>query len=108
VPDLAAATAIVNGSSALGSVWPEMEWDGSNARRREIWAGGSYVDAVIAVIARQTIVLTTGPQWERLRPCLAPGCAYFFVKDHVHRQWCSPLCGNRARVARHAQRHRGG
>jgi predicted RNA-binding Zn ribbon-like protein len=108
VPDVTAATAIINSSSALGSVWPEVEGEGSTARRREVWAGGEYVDAVIAVIARQTIDLATSPQWDHLRPCLAPGCAYFFVKDHVRRQWCSPICGNRARVARHAQRHRSG
>jgi predicted RNA-binding Zn ribbon-like protein len=106
VPDATSATAIVNESSALSSVWTEMEWEGSTALRRDVWVGESYAEAVISVIARQTIELSTSPDWERLRPCLAPGCAYFFIKDHVHRQWCSPLCGNRARVARHAERHR--
>lgn len=108
VPDAAAATAIVNSSSALGLVWPELDWEGPTARRREVWAGREYLDALIAVIARQAIDLTVSPQWDRLHPCLAPGCAYFFVKDHMRRQWCSPPCGNRARVARHAHRHRTG
>jgi predicted RNA-binding Zn ribbon-like protein len=107
VPDVAAAMTIINSASAVSSVWPELEWDDSTARRRDVWAGGDYVDAFIAVIARQTIDLSISPQWDRLRPCLAPGCAYFFVKDHVRRQWCAPHCGNRARVARHTQRHRG-
>lgn len=106
VADVASATAIVNDSSALSSVWTELEWEGSTAVRRDAWMGGSLADAVIAVIARQTIELCTSPEWERLRACLAPGCAYYFVKDNVRRQWCSPLCGNRARVARHAERHR--
>jgi predicted RNA-binding Zn ribbon-like protein len=108
VPDVGTATSIVNDSSALSSVWTEMEWEGSTARRRDAWIGGSFAEAVIAVIARRMIDLCASPEWERLRPCLAPGCAYFFVKDNVRRQWCSPHCGNRARVARHAERHRNG
>jgi predicted RNA-binding Zn ribbon-like protein len=93
VPDVTAAMTIINSASAVSSVWPELEWDDSTARRRDVWAGGDYVDAFIAVIARQTIDLSISPQWDRLRPCLAPGCAYFFVKDHVRRQWCAPHCG---------------
>ena len=107
VPDVAAAMTIINDTSALSSVWPELEWDDSTARRRDVWAGGKYVDAFIAVLARQTIDLSTSAEWDRLRPCLAPGCSYFFVKDHARRQWCGPHCGNRARVARHTKRHRG-
>jgi predicted RNA-binding Zn ribbon-like protein len=108
VPDVVSATAVVNDSSALSSIWTELEWEASTARRRDAWKGGSFAEAVIAVIARRTIELCTSPEWERLRPCLAPACAHFFLKDNVRRQWCSPLCGNRARVARHAERHRNG
>ncbi len=39
-----------------------------------------------------------------LRACLAPACVLYFVKDHALREWCSPACGNRARVARHYAR----
>ncbi|MGH3637759.1 MAG: CGNR zinc finger domain-containing protein [Mycobacterium sp.] len=106
VRDVAAAMTIVNTSSALGWVWPEMQWHGSTALRRDVWTGGTYADALTTLIARQSTDLITSPQWDRLRPCLAPGCAYFFLKDHLRREWCSPPCGNRARVARHAQRHR--
>ncbi|MCK0093471.1 hypothetical protein HCA61_21480 [Rhodococcus sp. HNM0563] len=38
-----------------------------------------------------------------VRACPAPGCILFFVKSHPRREWCSPVCGNRARVARHAR-----
>ncbi|MDV3127101.1 CGNR zinc finger domain-containing protein [Mycobacterium sp. 21AC1] len=108
VPDAAAATDIVNSSSALGLVWPEVDCAGPTAQRRDVWAGREYLDALITVIARQTIDLAVSPQWGQLHPCLAPGCAHFFVKDQMRRQWCSPHCGNRARVARHAHRHRTG
>jgi predicted RNA-binding Zn ribbon-like protein len=107
VPDVAAAMTIINSTSSLNSVWPELEWEDSTARRRDVWAGGTYLDALCAVLARQTIDLSTSAQWDRLRPCLAPGCAYFFTKDQARRQWCAPHCGNRARVARHTQRHQG-
>ncbi|MEU1601426.1 CGNR zinc finger domain-containing protein [Streptomyces sp. NPDC005708] len=40
-----------------------------------------------------------------MRPCLAPNCLLFFVKNHARREWCSPACGNRVRVARHYRRH---
>ncbi|MET9049418.1 CGNR zinc finger domain-containing protein, partial [Streptomyces sp. NPDC004362] len=36
---------------------------------------------------------------------LAPNCLLFFVKNHARREWCSPTCGNRMRVARHHRRH---
>ena len=107
VPDVVTAMTIINSTSSLSSVWPELEWEDSTARRRDVWAGGTYLDALCAVLARQMIDLSTSTQWDRLQPCLAPACAQFFVKDHVRRQWCGPNCGNRARVARHTQRHQG-
>ena len=96
---------IVNRMSAMGSVWPELTADGPSLTRREGWAGGSFVDAMMSVIARETVELIVSPQWRQLRPCVAPGCAYYFVKDSSRREWCSAVCGNRARVARHAHRH---
>jgi predicted RNA-binding Zn ribbon-like protein len=105
VPDQSAAMSIVNRASATNSVWPELISDGGALSRRDVWIGGSFVDAVIAVIARETIELIVSPQWQLLRPCIAPGCAYYFLKEHFRREWCSAVCGNRARVARHAQRH---
>lgn len=41
---------------------------------------------------------------ERIRACPAPGCILFFEKAHPRREWCSATCGNRARVARHADK----
>jgi predicted RNA-binding Zn ribbon-like protein len=113
VPDGSTATSIVNTASAMSTVWPELRPDGGTllrrnvmaGLRRDVTAGDSFVDALTTVIAQQAIYLVTSPQWELLRPCVAPGCAYFFMKTH-RREWCSAACGNRARVARHTQRHR--
>lgn len=104
VLDKSTAISILNATAAVSFVCPELFVDDTELARRDAWVGGSFVDAFTAVIAREAIELTTSPQWQLLRPCIAPGCAYYFVKDHFRREWCSPLCGNRARVARHAQR----
>jgi predicted RNA-binding Zn ribbon-like protein len=106
VPDQTTAISIVNAALATSSVRPELVLDGPTPIRYDLWDGGSFVDALTAVIARETMELVISPQWQQLRPCVAPGCAYYFVKDHFRREWCSAVCGNRARVARHAQRHR--
>jgi len=58
------------------------------------------------VIATLGVELLAGAERSRLRACLAPNCVLYFVKEHTRREWCSPNCGNRARVARHYQRHR--
>jgi predicted RNA-binding Zn ribbon-like protein len=110
VPETSTATSIVNTASAMSAVWPELRPDGRTSFGRTLLcrdaaAGDSFVDALTTVIAQQAIYLVTSPQWDLLRPCIAPGCAYYFMKTH-RREWCSAVCGNRARVARHAQRRR--
>ena len=42
VPDVTTAMTIINNTSGLSSVWPELQWDDSTARRRDVWAGGTY------------------------------------------------------------------
>lgn len=53
-------------------------------------------------------MLFAGPDQERLKACLAPGCVLYFMQNHPRREWCSAGCGNRARVARHYRRHHHG
>ena len=106
VPDQSTAVEIVNAACAAGFVRSELVVDRLKPTRRDVWIKGSFADAVTAVIASETIDLVTSEQWDRLRPCVAPGCAYYFVKEHFRQQWCSAVCGNRARVARHAQHRR--
>jgi predicted RNA-binding Zn ribbon-like protein len=96
---------ILNTASAMSTVRPEVQPDGRTLMRQDVVAGVSFADALTTVIARQAFYLVTSPQWDLLRHCTAPGCAYFFMKTR-RREWCSAVCGNRARVARHAQRHR--
>lgn len=106
VPDRGSAVQIVNSACARGLVRPELTVQRGEVSRRYVWVGPSFAEAVIELLANETIELVCSPQWDCLRPCVAPGCAYYFVKEHFRQQWCSAVCGNRARVARHAQRHR--
>jgi predicted RNA-binding Zn ribbon-like protein len=88
----------------LATASPELVWPADGHPARAYRARGT-AGLAVELIAHQGVELLTGPGAERLRPCLAPNCLLFFVKDHARREWCSPGCGNRARVARHYQRH---
>ncbi|WP_433382573.1 CGNR zinc finger domain-containing protein [Actinoplanes sp. CA-142083] len=103
-PELTRRKAIAT-LNALARTWPEIVWPDDGEPSRAFRADGAG-DLAVAVIARQGVELFAGPGRERLRPCLAPNCLLFFVKDHARREWCSAGCGNRARVARHYQRRR--
>jgi predicted RNA-binding Zn ribbon-like protein len=59
-----------------------------------------------AHVARGSLALLTEPVRSQLRLCDAPNCVRFFLKQHPRQEWCTPACGNRARVARHYARHR--
>lgn len=81
------------------------------AQARLIWPDGGLPERTLrgpaaGVIATMGLELLAGAERGRLRACLAPNCVLYFVKEHTRREWCSPSCGNRARVARHYQRHR--
>ncbi|MFG3720706.1 CGNR zinc finger domain-containing protein [Streptomyces massasporeus] len=63
-------------------------------------------DDLTAALAHAVIAFLTGPDRDRLRACHAPRCVRYFLKEHPRQEWCKPSCGNRARVARHHQRHK--
>ena len=89
--------------NSLARARPQLVWPAERAFRVD----GTADDLAAGLIAYQGVELFTGADRDRLRPCLAPNCSLFFVKDQNRREWCSPECGNRARVARHYQRHHG-
>ncbi len=91
----------INAASARAPMYPEL--DCSGAARPRVRMSGSA--ASLAAVARSAIDLAGGPARERLRVCGAPGCPRLFVATNP-RRWCSESCGNRARVARHYERHR--
>ncbi|MFC9976307.1 CGNR zinc finger domain-containing protein [Spirillospora sp. NPDC127200] len=94
----------LNEAAAAAPSWPRLSWTGGPAVQ-EVTAAPP-VDAVLAVIAASAMEVFGGPQRSALSACGGPGCVLFFVRRHPRRAWCSPGCGNRARVSRHYERHR--
>jgi predicted RNA-binding Zn ribbon-like protein len=78
--------------------------DGSPMVERVSRGGPAAV--VDAEFARSALVLLDGPDRDLLRRCQAPDCILFFLQQDPRQHWCSPGCGNRARVARHRARQR--
>ena len=60
---------------------------------------------LIGAVARDLIRLASAHA--HLQRCRAPGCGMVYLVSRAKQTWCSPSCGNRARVSRHAQRQRG-
>jgi predicted RNA-binding Zn ribbon-like protein len=60
-----------------------------------------------ALLAEAVADLLTDPAINEVRQCAAQDCVLLFMPGHPRRQWCSATrCGNRARVARHYDRHK--
>ena len=65
---------------------------------------GSPEDAILGAIAASTVELLGGADHDLVRVCEAPSCGLYFLAARELQQWCTPSCGNRARVARHYAR----
>lgn len=65
---------------------------------------GSPEDAILGAIAISAVELLGGPDRDLVRACDAPSCGLYFLAARERQQWCTPSCGNRARVARHYAR----
>jgi predicted RNA-binding Zn ribbon-like protein len=85
--------------------WHELRWDDDHPHTRRR-SNAPAVTTAICEIAEATVELFASPQRADIRPCRAPGCVLYFLKDHPRREWCSVACGNRVRAARHYQRTR--
>ena len=104
--DLHAAVSALNEVAGAAPRWSALTWTPGQEPARTVHASGPAACAALSAIAEESIVLFCHDDRRRLRACLAPGCVLYFVKNHPRREWCSPGCGNRARAARHYQRHR--
>jgi predicted RNA-binding Zn ribbon-like protein len=99
------AVAVLNGACARSPSWSELAWPSDDVPRRLLQSRSSSAQAAVSAIAEEAVILFAGNLRSELRACHAPGCVLYFVRDHPRRQWCSGACGNRARVARHYERH---
>jgi predicted RNA-binding Zn ribbon-like protein len=95
------AVAAVNQAAATAPAVAQLEADELVVR-----SNASPPDAFLADIANAAITLAGGPRRDRLRRCGAPGCGRWFLASRPRQTWCSPSCGNRARLARFQQRRR--
>ncbi|MYT28911.1 MULTISPECIES: CGNR zinc finger domain-containing protein [unclassified Streptomyces] len=102
------ALARLNTAAARVPTAPRLTWDtGASPVLRDLPAGSPpAADRLTAALARAALAFLGGPDRDRLRACPAPRCVRYFVKDHARQEWCTPSCGNRARVARHHERRR--
>jgi predicted RNA-binding Zn ribbon-like protein len=96
-----AAVTVVNRAAAGAPAVVQLE-----AGELVVHYDASPGDAFLADVAASAISMVGGPRRDRLRRCGAPGCGRWFVASRPRQRWCSPNCGNRARVARFQQRHR--
>ena len=108
-PDVAAAVRAVNAACARAPLWSRLTWASPpGAPARALRSAGTGPEAALSWIAEAAVLMFTGPDASQLRACPGPGCVLYFIRAHPRREWCSAVCGNRARVARHYQRHRPG
>jgi predicted RNA-binding Zn ribbon-like protein len=104
-PELGTLDAL-NRASARAPHSRAVERDGGRLVAVPDYGDASRADIVIATLAADAIELITGPRRADVRACGAPSCVLLFLKDHPRREWCSNVCGNRARQARHYARRR--
>lgn len=99
------ALARLNETAALSPTVPVLTWGpGADPVLHHRPATGE--DPLAAALARAALAFLASPERQRLRACHAPRCVRYFLKEHPRQEWCKPSCGNRARVARHHDRHR--
>jgi predicted RNA-binding Zn ribbon-like protein len=79
---------------------------GDGRLHRDQSAPTSPTRVALAELAHDSIDMLTGPSATQLRACQAPRCVFYFVRSNPRREWCSEICGNRARAARHYRRIR--
>ncbi|NYK12089.1 ABATE domain-containing protein [Leifsonia naganoensis] len=64
-------------------------------------AAGTGFPGLLGVLAAATVDLLARDDLGAIAVCEAPGCGQIFHRSRRNQRWCSPGCGNRARVDRH-------
>ena len=74
-----------------------------------IYSGDNDLDRVLWEVARAASRLLTSPRLQRVRPCAASTCGWWFLDDtkNASRRWCDmKICGNREKLRRFRQKAR--
>ncbi|WP_030267645.1 CGNR zinc finger domain-containing protein [Streptomyces violens] len=98
----------LNDAQRAAPVTCELSWrDGKLVAQRR--RDGRPGVRLAAWLAEAAVELLADPTAQKIRVCEADDCVLLFLPQHPRRRWCSAArCGNRARVARHYQRHKAG
>ena len=99
------AATVLNTASAAAPAVPTLRLPGWEVQLSPL-RGARIGTAALSAVAGLAVTAFGETNNETVRACQAPGCVLYFIKNHPRREWCSPACGNRARAARHYQRHR--
>ncbi|MEV0270152.1 CGNR zinc finger domain-containing protein [Hamadaea sp. NPDC050747] len=71
------------------------------------WDYGDDAERPLRAIVHQAAGLLASPGSTEVRACAGAGCGWLFRDPRGRRRWCvMAVCGNRAKVARHAASHR--
>lgn len=97
------AVAVLNQASAAAPSYPVVSPDGL---AEDVVVQEDRFVRLRAAVARSAIAVIAGADRDRLDVCRAPSCGMLFLRRGAAQKWCSDPCGNRSRVARHAQRRR--
>jgi predicted RNA-binding Zn ribbon-like protein len=93
----------INDLSSRSARWPILHEGGAIGMRD---ASNDEFTKFRGAVARSVIEILGGDDGQKLSVCGAPSCGMLFIATNERQNWCSPACGNRARVARYAARSR--
>jgi predicted RNA-binding Zn ribbon-like protein len=72
------------------------------------WDLGDDAERPLRAIVQAAARMLASPTSRQVRACAGVGCGWLFHDPRGRRRWCvMAVCGNRAKVARHAAAHRG-
>lgn len=94
----------VNAAAALNPTHERLVAGAESLEKRWVNVASDAASVFLAEVARSAIATVAGEGRDRLSICRAPRCGMLYV-GRANRRWCSAACGNRARVARHYERH---
>jgi predicted RNA-binding Zn ribbon-like protein len=100
---------LVNDVAARPDLAPQLPRDPTGTVPGAHRAASHPVDAALATLARDTILLLTGARPARIKECEHPDCSLLFFDDSQSgaRRWCSmDRCGNLAKIAGYRSRVR--
>lgn len=108
VPPDPADAALVNEEAARPDLAPQLD-ESAMPQPPLRWKAERVAPAALATVARDAVLLVTGPLLARVKKCENPDCSLLFLDDSQarRRRWCSmDRCGNLAKVAGYRSRSR--